>query len=86
VVGRLLAVRPLLGAGFGTIGLSLGKLFFVDLAEATPLTRIGLFAGVGLLLVGGGYWLGDWSLETGHGDTAESEDATQRVPDGTPRS
>ena len=61
--GRLSESRPALHAGFAAIGLALGKLFFVDLAESSPITRIALFAGVGLLLVGGGYWLGDWSAE-----------------------
>ncbi|MEX2423568.1 MAG: DUF2339 domain-containing protein [Acidimicrobiia bacterium] len=63
VTGRLGESRPALSAGFAAVGLALGKLFFVDLAEASPLTRIALFAGVGLLLVGGGYWLGDWSID-----------------------
>ncbi len=64
VAGRLVESRPALGAGFATVGLALGKLFFVDLAEASPVTRIALFASVGLLLVIGGYWLGDWSDDT----------------------
>jgi uncharacterized membrane protein len=63
VTGRLTNRKNVLGSGFATIGLAVGKLFFVDLAEASPLTRIALFAGVGLVLVLGGYWLGDWSLE-----------------------
>jgi uncharacterized membrane protein len=54
----------MLGSGFATVGLAVGKLFLVDLAEASPLARIGLFAGVGILLVAGGYWLGDWSLDS----------------------
>lgn len=72
VAGRVADRRVVLGAGFATIGLALGKLFFVDLAEASPVTRIALFAGVGLLLVAGGYWLGDWSME-GDAALAESE-------------
>jgi uncharacterized membrane protein len=64
VAGRMTDQRLVLGAGFGTIGLALGKLFLVDLAEASPLTRIALFAGIGVLLAGGGYWLGDWSLDS----------------------
>jgi uncharacterized membrane protein len=64
VAGRLSESRPALSAGFAAVGLALGKLFFVDLAEASPITRIALFAGVGLLLVGGGYWLGDWSADS----------------------
>ena len=63
VAGRLTNRRNVLGSGFATVGLAVGKLFFVDLAEASPLTRIALFAGVGLVLVVGGYWLGDWSLD-----------------------
>ena len=63
VAGRLSESRVALGTGFAAVGLALGKLFFVDLAEASPVTRIALFAGVGLLLVGGGYWLGDWSVD-----------------------
>lgn len=59
VAGRLGAGRLALGSGFATIGLALTKLFFVDLTEAPPLVRIGLFAGIGLLLLAGGYWLGD---------------------------
>ena len=82
VAGRLSESRPALTAGFAAVGLALGKLFFVDLAEAAPLTRIALFAGVGLLLVGGGYWLGDWSVdpdphhpETPQDQTRSSESA-----------
>lgn len=63
IAGRLVGSRPALSAGFAAVGLALGKLFFIDLAEASPVTRIALFAGVGLLLVGGGYWLGDWSAD-----------------------
>jgi uncharacterized membrane protein len=63
IAGRLLESRSAVSAGFAAVGLALGKLFFVDLAEASPITRIALFAGVGLLLVGGGYWLGDWSVD-----------------------
>jgi len=73
VLGRLADSRPVLGAGFAAVGLALGKLFFVDLAEASPVVRIALFAGVGILLVGGGYWLGDWSLD---GQDAASETET----------
>jgi hypothetical protein len=64
VAGRLAPSRLMLGSGFATVGLAVGKLFLVDLAEASPLARIGLFAGVGILLVAGGYWLGDWSLDS----------------------
>lgn len=63
VIGRVVTSRVTVGAGFAAVGLALGKLFFVDLAEASPIVRIALFSGVGLLLVAGGYWLGDWSLE-----------------------
>jgi uncharacterized membrane protein len=63
VGGRLAARRSWTAAGFATIGLALGKLFFVDLATASTVTRIGLFAGLGLLLAAAGYWLGDWSLD-----------------------
>ncbi|MEX2278994.1 MAG: DUF2339 domain-containing protein [Acidimicrobiia bacterium] len=73
VGGRLAESRSALGLGFATVGLSLGKLFFVDLAEASPIVRIALFAGVGLLLVGGGYWLGDWSLDNDTDDTSETD-------------
>lgn len=74
IVGRLVSSRVTVGAGFSAVGLALGKLFFVDLAEASPIVRVALFSGVGLLLVAGGYWLGDWSLddtESGAADTTE---------------
>jgi uncharacterized membrane protein len=72
VAGRLVPSRLVLGSGFATVGLAVGKLFFVDLAEASPLARIGLFAAVGVLLVGGGYWLGDWSFDS---ESIESEES-----------
>lgn len=71
VIGRLVASRITVGAGFAAVGLALGKLFFVDLAEASPIVRIALFSGVGLLLVAGGYWLGDWSLDDTEPDEAD---------------
>jgi hypothetical protein len=51
--------RPILGLGFTTLGIAIAKLFLVDLAEATPVARISLFAGIGVALLAVGYWLGD---------------------------
>lgn len=77
VAGRLSESRTALGAGFAAVGLALAKLFFVDLAEASPVTRIALFAGVGLLLVGGGYWLGDWSVDRDAHQPDQESDRTR---------
>ena len=64
-IGKLHASRMALGVGFTTLGLALAKLFLVDLAEAPPITRIALFAGIGLALLVIGYWLDEGpALET----------------------
>ncbi len=57
VYGHRLRLRGPLIAGLGTIGLTLVKLFMVDLAMVEPVWRIALFAGLGALLLGLGYWM-----------------------------
>ncbi len=63
--------RPILGLGFTTLGIAMAKLFLVDLAEASPVARISLFAGIGVALLAVGYWLGDNDL----GEASDAADA-----------
>ena len=59
IVAKVSGSRPVLALGFITLGIAMAKLFLVDLAEASPIARISLFAGIGVALLGVGYWLGD---------------------------
>jgi hypothetical protein len=59
MVAKMSGSRSVLGLGFITLGIAMAKLFLVDLAEASPIARISLFAGIGVALLAVGYWLGD---------------------------
>jgi uncharacterized membrane protein len=45
-------------AGVAVVLVAIGRLVLVDMATAHPLTRMALFGGIGLALLGLGYWLG----------------------------
>ena len=76
--GKLRSSRVALGIGFTTLGLALAKLFLVDLAEAPPVTRIALFAGIGVALLLIGYWLGDGpSMTESNLESEPTESAAQ---------
>ena len=62
VAAKVSGSRPILGLGFTTLGIAMAKLFLVDLAEASPVARISLFAGIGVALLAVGFWLGDNDL------------------------
>lgn len=80
-VGKALSNRPVLGLGFTTVGLALAKLFLVDLAEAPPITRMSLFAGIGVALLAVGYWLGDspTGVETQTEEASEADETLEAV-------
>lgn len=80
VVGRLNSSRLLTGVGLGTVAMAVAKLILVDLASADPLLRIGLAFGIGLALLGVGYWVGDSALLTGKGDEESSPVEDEDVP------
>lgn len=71
VVGRLNSSRLLTGVGLGTVAMAVAKLILVDLASADPLLRIGLAFGIGLALLGVGYWVGDSALLSPREDDEE---------------
>lgn len=72
-VAKVSGSRPILGLGFSTLGIAMAKLFLVDLAEATPVARISLFAGIGVALLAVGYWLGDNDLAPEASPTREPD-------------
>lgn len=79
VAAKVGGSRPILGLGFTTLGVAMAKLFLVDLAEASPVARISLFAGIGVALLAVGYWLGDTDVaarrdEPGPTDHADGAD------------
>ena len=82
-VGRIVRSRTVFGVGLATIALAVGKLLLVDLATASPITRIGLFAGVGVLLLATGYWLGDSDVSGGDDAVATTSDEESEVPGAT---
>jgi uncharacterized membrane protein len=51
VVGFARALRPLRYAALGLLGVTLGKILFVDLAQVRPVYRILSFVAVGALLL-----------------------------------
>ncbi len=59
ILAKVRHSRTILGIGFTTLGMSIAKLFLVDLAEVAPIARMSLFAGIGVALLTVGYWLGD---------------------------
>jgi hypothetical protein len=60
LVGRRLGGgRVVTVTGVATVAAAVGKLILSDLATADPLLRIGLALGIGLALLGVGYWIGD---------------------------
>lgn len=77
VAGRMQNARMLIMVGLGTVALAVGKLILVDLASADPLLKIALSFGIGVALLGVGYWVGDTALlrppdeplESGQGET-----------------
>jgi uncharacterized membrane protein len=62
IAGRQTKARLLTAVGAGTLALAVVKLILVDLATADPLLKILLSFGIGLALLGVGYWVGDTSL------------------------
>jgi uncharacterized membrane protein len=53
-------------AAFGTLALFVGKLFLVDLARLSALSRVLLFVGFGAVFLGISYLLpGSWLRDTG---------------------
>ncbi len=56
----------------------MAKLFLVDLAEAPPIARISLFAGIGIALLAVGYWLGDDTGATADA-AGDTDDEKERV-------
>ncbi len=74
VAAKVSRSRPILGLGFTTLGIALAKLFLVDLAEASPVARISLFAGIGVALLAVGYWLGDNGVDAHLADADRSEE------------
>ena len=65
----------------------MAKLFLVDHAEASPIARISLFAGIGVALLAVGYWLGDNGVDfdrteiepTGRNGDADAASETKRA-------
>ncbi len=70
VGGRFQRSRLLTGVGLATVAMAVVKLILVDLASADPLLKIGLAFGIGIALLGVGYWVGDSEILT-----AEDEEA-----------
>ncbi|MGD2061553.1 MAG: DUF2339 domain-containing protein [Acidimicrobiia bacterium] len=80
IAAKIGGSRPALGLGFTTLGIALAKLFLVDLAEASPVARITLFAGIGVALLGVGYWLGDNGVAAHTGaDGSERTDPAEQA-------
>ncbi len=77
IIAKISGSRPILGLGFTTLGVAMAKLFLVDLAEASPVARISLFAGIGVALLAVGYWLGDHDIEA-HATEAVQVPGTER--------
>jgi uncharacterized membrane protein len=73
IAAKVSRTRPILGLGFTTLGIAIAKLFLVDLAEASPIARISLFAGIGVALLAVGYWLGDNGVDVRRADTDRPE-------------
>lgn len=74
VAAKVGGSRPILGLGFTTLGIAMAKLFLVDLAEASPIARISLFAGIGVALLAVGFWLGDNDLSDAGPVTGPTEE------------
>lgn len=77
IAGRIDGSRPLTGAGLVTLAVTVAKLVFVDLASADPILKIGLSLGIGMALLGVGYWVGDRALL---GESSETEDEQTENP------
>jgi hypothetical protein len=73
IAAKVSRSRPILGLGFTTLGIAMAKLFLVDLAEADPVARISLFAGIGVALLAVGYWLGDTGVDDHGADSDRDE-------------
>jgi uncharacterized membrane protein len=58
VGGRVRDLDLVRNLGIAVMMLTVAKLLLVDLVASSPLIRIGLFAGIGVALLGVGYWLG----------------------------
>ncbi|MDH3250788.1 MAG: DUF2339 domain-containing protein, partial [Acidimicrobiia bacterium] len=83
IAAKITGSRPILGVGFTTLGVAMAKLFLVDLAEASPIARISLFAGIGVSLLAVGYWLGDSGVDARSTDaehTEQIEEARELTP------
>lgn len=61
--------------GLGTVALAVAKLILVDLASADPVLKIALSFGIGVALLGVGYWVGDTALLAGGEESSESTSA-----------
>ncbi len=77
IVAKVGGSRPILGLGFTTLGIAMAKLFLVDLAEASPVARISLFAGIGVALLAVGYWLGDNGVDTHRTEPEQAEETEE---------
>ncbi|MFP3916078.1 MAG: DUF2339 domain-containing protein, partial [Actinomycetota bacterium] len=73
VAGRLGRGRLLTLVGLGTVGLAIAKLILMDLASADPVLKIALSLGMGVALLGVGYWIGDTELIGDREDDSQSE-------------
>lgn len=75
VAGRIRNARVLIAVGLATLGLAVAKLILVDLASAAPLLKIALSLGIGVALLGVGYWVGDTSLLAKDEEAPPTEEA-----------
>ncbi len=75
IAGKVRGSMLVRNSGLAVLVITVIKLLVVDTAAVPPLGRIGLFAGIGLALLGVGMWLGDEDvIDTGTvaGDTPGS--------------